>query len=237
MKTVTYSILRQKISSITQYAGENEVTKLILDYTGLHTENWEKWVDLKMADGTTSFRFLGFDSVVEMLFTSAHTKFGSLYVQPYARLDDKKFMYDIGTLRVDESLLVTSDTSVITDDFIQYIDQMFDDYYTKLQIDGFLNAKQETLMSGINIKTINNISVLGSGNIDIVGGTGTDKNYIHEQMSPSNIWTINHNMNKFPSVQIVNNFNEVVIGDVIFISANQITVHFSGSFSGKAYLN
>ena len=35
-----------------------------------------------------------------------------------------------------------------------------------------LAAKQDTLVSGINIKTINNQSLLGSGNIDIQGGGG-----------------------------------------------------------------
>lgn len=36
-----------------------------------------------------------------------------------------------------------------------------------------LSGKQDTLVSGTNIKTINNQSLLGSGNISIAGGTGT----------------------------------------------------------------
>lgn len=35
-----------------------------------------------------------------------------------------------------------------------------------------LGGKQDTLVSGTNIKTINSTSILGSGNIDIAGGTG-----------------------------------------------------------------
>ena len=35
------------------------------------------------------------------------------------------------------------------------------------------NSKQDALVSGTNIKTINNTSILGSGNIDISGGGGT----------------------------------------------------------------
>lgn len=35
-----------------------------------------------------------------------------------------------------------------------------------------LNNKQNTLVSGTNIKTINNINILGSGNIDVSGGGG-----------------------------------------------------------------
>ena len=43
-------------------------------------------------------------------------------------------------------------------------------YYTKEQTDTLLGKKQPTLVSGTNIKTINNESLLGEGNIDIQGG-------------------------------------------------------------------
>ncbi len=50
-------------------------------------------------------------------------------------------------------------------------------YYTKTETDNAITAatstKQDTLVSGTNIKTINNQSLLGSGNIDIQGGGGT----------------------------------------------------------------
>ena len=42
-------------------------------------------------------------------------------------------------------------------------------------VSNLLNAKQDTLVSGTNIKTINNESLLGSGNISIQGG-GSDWN-------------------------------------------------------------
>ena len=44
--------------------------------------------------------------------------------------------------------------------------------YTKTEVDTALGGKQPTLVSGTNIKTINNESILGSGNIDIQGGGG-----------------------------------------------------------------
>lgn len=47
-------------------------------------------------------------------------------------------------------------------------------YYTKQETDNVITAatstKQDTLVSGTNIKTINNESLLGEGNIDIQGG-------------------------------------------------------------------
>ena len=49
--------------------------------------------------------------------------------------------------------------------------------YTKTEVDNAITAatstKQDTLVSGTNIKTINNESILGSGNIDIQGGGGS----------------------------------------------------------------
>ena len=43
---------------------------------------------------------------------------------------------------------------------------------TQTQINNSLSGKQDTLISGTNIKTINNQSILGSGNITIQGGSG-----------------------------------------------------------------
>lgn len=43
-------------------------------------------------------------------------------------------------------------------------------YYTKTETNTLLGGKQDTLVSSTNIKTINNESILGSGNIDIQGG-------------------------------------------------------------------
>lgn len=40
-------------------------------------------------------------------------------------------------------------------------------------VDTLLSGKQNTLVSGTNIKTINNTSLLGSGNISITSGSGT----------------------------------------------------------------
>lgn len=43
-------------------------------------------------------------------------------------------------------------------------------FYEKSEVDTALNSKQNTLVSGTNIKTINNTSLLGTGNINIQGG-------------------------------------------------------------------
>ena len=72
--------------------------------------------------------------------------------------------------------------------------------YTKTEVDNAITAatatKQDTLVSGTNIKTINNTSILGSGNIDIQGGgssinvvqtTGSSTTDVMSQAAVTNI--------------------------------------------------
>ena len=66
--------------------------------------------------------------------------------------------------------------------------------------------------------------------------------YIHTQSTTSNTWTITHNLNRFPSVTVIDSADTVVQGTIVYNSANQLTVtFFSGTdalaFQGKAYLN
>lgn len=64
-----------------------------------------------------------------------------------------------------------------------------------------------------------------------------DRKYVHTQNSVSNQWTVTHNLNKYPSVSIVNSADVVVHGEVEYISKNQVRINFSGAFSGKAFFN
>ena len=47
-----------------------------------------------------------------------------------------------------------------------------------------LSAKQDTLVSGTNIKTVNGTSILGSGDISIAGGGGSDLSQVAEDILP-----------------------------------------------------
>lgn len=67
--------------------------------------------------------------------------------------------------------------------------------------------------------------------------TQVRENYIHDQQVASTSWVVNHNMNKYPSVNVVDTANDEVTGDVKYNSLNQITISFTAAFSGKAYLN
>lgn len=61
--------------------------------------------------------------------------------------------------------------------------------------------------------------------------------HIHTQTVASSTWNITHNLNKFPSVSIVDSSNAEVIGEVEHTNANSLVVKFSAAFSGKAFIN
>lgn len=61
--------------------------------------------------------------------------------------------------------------------------------------------------------------------------------YIHEQGVASSEWVINHNLNKFPSVTVVDSAdNEIIVG-VRYVDANTCIIDLTSPFKGKAYLN
>lgn len=65
----------------------------------------------------------------------------------------------------------------------------------------------------------------------------THSRYIHEQGTSASVWTINHNMNCYPSVTVVTSAKEVVVGEVQYTNSNTLTVTFASAFKGTAYLN
>ena len=82
-------------------------------------------------------------------------------------------------------------------------------YYKKSEVDNLLNAKadnseltgkQDTLISGTNIKTINNQSILGGGNIEIQASTDLSDYYTKEECN-STFATVSQVENKVDKVE------------------------------------
>ena len=113
-----------------------------------------------------------------------------------------------------------------------------------------LEEKQDNLVSGENIKTINGMSILGAGDIQIV----EDAHYeitidagfswikTESESGVSYYCDIAHNLNKSPAVTVVEIFGsheyERIVG-VEYIDNNhvRITINDSNVFNGKVYCN
>ena len=53
---------------------------------------------------------------------------------------------------------------------------------------------------------------------------------------PSTLWVINHNLNRYPSVTIIDSSGNEMFGSITHISKNIMHAEFSAAFSGIAYL-
>ena len=103
-----------------------------------------------------------------------------------------------------------------------------------------------------NFYTLNLTNLAGNGNITELlyydfalftlptQGTPT---YVFEQGTPATEWgdgtpkVVTHNLGKFPSITVIDTGGTVVNGEYTYIDNNNITLHFSAPFAGKAYLN
>lgn len=116
------------------------------------------------------------------------------------------------------------------------------------------------------INGYNEVEIVGGTNVDVVtdrnvitinATPGASETYVEdinadicqcdceachefEQAKPSSKWYIKHNLNKYPSVTVVegsNRVGKVIICEVEYLSKNEVNLRFNGRFRGTAYLN
>ena len=102
--------------------------------------------------------------------------------------------------------------STIINDVVEWLKNWF---YTETEVDGLLNNKQDSLVSGTNIKTVNNNSLLGTGDINT-------KNVFYGTCSTG------------ASTQT----KEVTVSDWVFTTGNVLFVKFTNAqtYNGTAIL-
>ena len=70
-----------------------------------------------------------------------------------------------------------------------------------------------------------------------IQGVGANTTYVYSQGSSSSLWNIHHNLNRYPSVVVVDSENRVNYGDVVYVDQNSLTIGFNYAFAGSAFLN
>ena len=70
-----------------------------------------------------------------------------------------------------------------------------------------------------------------------VAGSAGGASYTHDQMTASTVWNVTHNLNRHPSVVVVDSSGRVVEGDVVYVDSNRVTITFTAAFAGLAYFN
>ena len=99
------------------------------------------------------------------------------------------------------------------------------------EVQDALDGKQDTLVSGQNIKTINNQSLLGEGNIDIQGGSGDTVSYTQTETSGDELGVITINGTAkeiFGQEKLVAGTNLKTINNQSLLGSGNITVGGGG---------
>ncbi len=72
-------------------------------------------------------------------------------------------------------------------------------------------------------------------------GSSGDKNEVSAQLTGSTIYTVTHNLNKFPAVSVSlgtpTNPTQEVECEITYINLNQVTLEFTNNFTGVAIFN
>ena len=92
-----------------------------------------------------------------------------------------------------------------------------------------------------------NVTITDTGIQGATGATGatgpqgpqgvSGGQYTHTQNSPSATWTIAHNLTFNPNVTVIDSAGTAVEGSYVFTDINNLTITFSASFAGYAYLS
>lgn len=92
-----------------------------------------------------------------------------------------------------------------------------------------------------NINYVSTTQVIVSFSAPFTGraflNAGAVGNYEFDQPIAAVTWTIDHPLNRYPSVTVVDSGNSQVFGAIDYVSTSQIVVSFTSAFTGKAYLN
>lgn len=124
-------------------------------------------------------------------------------------------------------LKITIETATVDPSIIlEYIEEHNIDETAHPYIQGLIGQEAEAReIADGNLQTqINEISILANG-------------YIHEQGVASAVWAVQHNLNKYPSVTVVDSSENVIIADVAYVDVNTVKITMNGASKGRAYLN
>ena len=65
----------------------------------------------------------------------------------------------------------------------------------------------------------------------------SDKNFVWTQSVLDSTWQVTHNLNKYCSVEVVNDTNDIIYPNIEYTSPNTVTITFSTPQKGQAFFN
>lgn len=118
------------------------------------------------------------------------------------------------------------------------------------QVEGSVSVKSGSMSGQVNVKT----TVVITDHKDLCGRDLPDQHpigaitgleealnrldtFIYEQAIASDTWEIEHNLGRFPSVEVVDTAGNKFFPAVQWINENKLIITMNGATKGKAFLN
>ena len=94
-----------------------------------------------------------------------------------------------------------------------------------------------TVANGVG-SSVSNSGTLTAAVLDFIleAGPAVNATVVHTQSSSASTWTVNHNLGRYPSVDVIDSAGTQVIGDIQHTSINQAVLTFDNPFAGKAII-
>ena len=166
--------------TVTASRDGNKTTLTITDIDGTRTADIYDGIDL--TGGVPTDGVIGWDNK-DISYTCDGTESGDYYLtynsvdyyftMPTVEAGDTLLFNTVDlTLKLNGTTISTAASGTGTElTFVEYIPNGYEEETNGIATQTDLTTKQDTLVSGTNIKTINNTSILGSGNINITGSS------------------------------------------------------------------
>lgn len=123
----------------------------------------------------------------------------------------------------------------IDDDFLRYDSDGFLYPYRTEDIGRTIYVKLTSYnVFGLNVQDLDDVTAY---EYTITGVGVISSNYTHTQSTAATVWTINHNLNRNPSVTTVDSAGNQIEGTVDYTSLDSLTITFTVAIAGYAYLN
>ena len=76
-----------------------------------------------------------------------------------------------------------------------------------------------------------------NANFKYLDRTSNDKSVSFEQSAPATVWVVLHELDKYPSVTVIDSDGELTLCEIEYTNENTVTLRFSEPTAGTVYLN
>lgn len=76
-----------------------------------------------------------------------------------------------------------------------------------------------------------------NANFKYLDRTSNDKSVSFEQSAPATVWVVLHELDKYPSVTVIDSDGELTLCEIEYTNENTVTLRFSEPTAGMVYIN